>query len=148
MAIQSETEFQAALRALPSTKQRVVAARFAEHVLGLCKDPRVAAAIQSAQRSNVSDAELTALRQAAKSANVDSYTQCGKEADWLGQAGHFVAEAAIACVAPADSTVNLAWEAAMRARMARTCEAIANGRGTENNEAQEQYRLLNEYLHS
>jgi hypothetical protein len=34
----------------------------------------------------------------------------------------------------------------MNARMARICETIANGQGTENREAEQQYRILTEFL--
>jgi len=34
----------------------------------------------------------------------------------------------------------------MQARMARTCETIAIGRGTDNAEATAQYRILAEFL--
>jgi hypothetical protein len=44
---------------------------------------------------------------------------------------------------PGDSP---AWDAAMHARMARTCESIATGRGTDNAEAAAQYRILEEFL--
>jgi hypothetical protein len=146
MAISNDNEFKSALIGLSTEQQRLLAARFAESVLPLCKDARVMAAINAAKRADVTEAELAVLFQAAKSANVESYTQCGKEADWLGQAGHFVAEAAMTCVAPARAGDNLAWEAAMRARMARTCEMIATGRGTDHGEAQQQYRIVSEVL--
>jgi hypothetical protein len=144
MTIQNDSEFRSALSGLSVAEQRRLAARFTESVAALCKDPRVSAAISAAGRADVSDGELAMVYQAAKSANVESYTQCGREADWLGQAGHFVAEAAMTCVTPAAQARNLAWEAAMRARMARTCEAIARGQGTENREAEQQYRMVEE----
>jgi hypothetical protein len=34
----------------------------------------------------------------------------------------------------------------MQARMARTCETVATGEGTENREAEEQYRILEAFL--
>jgi hypothetical protein len=81
----------------------------------------------------------------AKAASVDSYTQCGHDCDWNKQTSHFVAEAALACFRPDD---NSAWDAAMHARMARTCEGIANGEGTDNAETAVQYRILSEFLNS
>ena len=77
---------------------------------------------------------------------MESYTQCGRECDWAAQAGHFVSKAASACVQPLESGENLAWEAAMQARMARMSETIATGQGTENSEAANQYRILADYL--
>ena len=146
MIIRDDGEFKGALNQLSVAEQRQIAARFSQGVLPLCKDRRVAAAVHAALRAGISDDELAVLHQAARSACVDSYTQCGHVTDWLNQAGHFVAEAAAACVMPAERGANLAWDAAMRARMARTCEAIAGGQGTENREAAHQYSVLTEYL--
>ena len=146
MNIRSDSDFKGALNRLALAEQRQIAARFSEGVLPLCKDPRVAAAVHAALRPDITDDELARLYQSARSACVDSYTQCGHVTDWLNQAGHFVAEAAAACVMPAERGANLAWDAAMRARMARTCEAIAGGQGTENREAAHQYSVLTEYL--
>jgi len=106
----------------------------------------VAGAVISAKRPDISDPELAAMYQAAKTAGVESYTQCGRECDWAVQAGHFVSKAATACVQPAEAGANLAWEAAMQARMARMSETIATGEGTENREAETQYRILEAFL--
>lgn len=146
MSISNDSEFKTALNKLIPAQQRMVAARFTENVLGLCEDPRVVAAVNAAKRPDISEAELTVVFQAAKTASVETYTQCGKEADWRNQAGHFVAEAALTCVTPPERAGNLAWSVAMNARMARTCETIANGQGTENREAEQQYRILTEFL--
>jgi hypothetical protein len=146
MAISNDTEFKTALNKLTVAQQRQAASRFVENVLPLCKDARVKGAVTAARRQDITDAELTALFQATKSASVESFTQCGREADWLAQAGHFVAEAAMACVKAVEAGDNLAWNAGMSARMARTCEAIAGGAGTENSEAAAQYRILAEFL--
>jgi hypothetical protein len=148
MAISNDKEFKGALAGLPVARQRQVAARFVERVLPLSNDSRVKAALDVAARADVSDAELTVASQAANSARVESFTQCGRETDWSAQAGHFVAKAAVACVRPADAGDNLAWEAAMQARMARTCNTVAEGEGTENREAEEQYRVLEAFLNS
>ena len=148
MAINDDTEFQTVVRGLTLERQRQLAARFVENVLGLCPDPRVKAAVTVAMQEGVGDAELTMARQNAKSASVESYTRCGREADWKSQAGHFVALAALASVAPAERAAALAWDAAMNARMARTCETIAEGEGTRNREAETQYRMLEKFLES
>ena len=148
MAISNDKEFKAALAALPAARQRQVAARFVERVYPLSSDVRIKAALDAAGRPDVSDAELTAVSQAANSARVESFTQCGRETDWTAQAGHFVAKAAVACVKPAEAGDDLAWEAAMQARMARTCQTVADGSGTENREAEEQYRILEAFLNS
>jgi hypothetical protein len=145
MAIQNDSEFRSALDKLSTPQQRELAARFTDSVLALCSDPRIKTALSAAQRSDISDVELNAIYQSTKAACVESYTQCGKETDWMIQAGHFVAEAAKSCVKPAEPGRNLAWDAAMSARMARTCETIAKGQGTHNREADSQYRLAGEY---
>ena len=148
MAISNDSEFKAALQGLSITQQRQVAARFTESVLALSADPRVAGAVNAAKRPDITDPELAAMYQAAKAATVESYTQCGRECDWAAQAGHFVSKAATACVQPPDAATSLAWEAAMSARMARMSETVATGVGTENSEAQEQYRILGAFLNS
>jgi len=145
MAIQSDSEFRVVLDKLPTPQQRELAARFTDSVAELCNDPRIQAALNAARRPDITDIELGAIFQAANAASVASYTQCGKETDWMNQAGHFVAEAAKCCVKPAGNGHNLAWDAAMYARMARTCETIAKGHGTENRESALQYRLADEY---
>jgi hypothetical protein len=148
MAIDNDIEFKAALGDLPRAEQRHIAARFAENVLALCKDPRVKEAINAAKRTDLTDDAYSAALHAAKAASVDSYTQCGHECNWNDQAGHFAAEAALACFRPNEPGGNTAWDAAMHARMARTCETIAIGEGTANDEAAEQYRMLAGYLNS
>lgn len=144
MAISNDKEFKAKLGDLSLSQQRQVAARFVRRVFGLSNDVRVKTAMEVAMRPEISDAELTMVCAAANSARVESFTQCGKETDWNAQAGHFVARAAVACVGAASPT--LAWDAAMQARMARTCETVATGEGTQNREAEEQYRVLEDFL--
>jgi len=146
MVISNDSEFKVALNGLSIAQQRLVAAAFVESVLVLCPDARVKAAVGAAKHLGISDAELAPVYQAANTARVESYTQCGKETDWQTQAGHFVAKAALACVRPSSVAGNLAWDAAMDTRMARTCEVIASGAGTENREAESQYRILYEFM--
>jgi len=146
MAITNDSEFKAALDGLAGARQRQVAARFAESVLALSKDVRVKNAVNAAKRSDITEDELVAVLQSAKKATVDSFTQCGQECDWNDQAGHFVAQAALACIKPSEHGGSPAWDAAMHARMARTCESIAAGRGTDNAETTAQYRILTEFL--
>ncbi len=146
MAISNDSEFKTALDTLSAARQRLLAALFTERVLYLCNDVRVAGAISAAKRPDITDVELSALHQAVKTVSIESYTQCGHETDWMAQAGHFVAKAAMACMQPAGPGTNLAWDAAMASRVARTCEAITSGQGTANSEAETQYRLSEEYL--
>lgn len=146
MGIQNDKEFRAALAELAITRQRQVGANFVRQVLDLCSDVRVKAALLAAGRSDISDAELALVAQSARSARVASYTQCGKDTGWTAQAGHFVAKAVEACVRAAVAGDNVAWDAAMQARLARTCQTVADGMGTENNEAQAQYQILDAFL--
>ncbi len=148
MTLSNDKDFKAALAGLSTAQQRQVAARFVQRVFVLSNDVRIKAALDVAGRADISDAELTVMYQAANTARVESFTQCGKETDWSAQAGHFVAKAAVACVKPAEAGANLAWDAAMQARMARTCQTVADGAGTENREAEEQYRILEAFLNS
>lgn len=143
MTITNDSEFKTAIAKLTKAGQRQVGARFAESVLGLCKDARVKHAIATAMRDDITEDELATALDSAKKASVDSFTLCGKECDWNSQAGHFVAEAALACLKPGSSP---AWDAAMHARMARTSESIATGVGTDNAEAATQYRILTAFL--
>jgi len=144
--IQNDSDFRAALAALTVPQQRLVAARFVENVGTLTNDSRVKAAIHAARRADISAPELEVVYSAAKTAAIESYTHCGQQGDWMSQAGHFVAEAAATSVTPEPKAVNLAWDVAMRARMARTCATIAEGQGTENREAEQQYRILADFL--
>jgi hypothetical protein len=142
----NDSEFKAALNELSRAGQRLVAARFAENVLALSRDARLKSAINAAKRTDITEDEFAAAFQSAKKASVDSYTQCGHECDWSSQASHFVAQAVLACVRPAEPGDSPAWDSAMHARMARSCEAVAAGRGTGNAEAAAQYNILAEFL--
>lgn len=148
MAISNDSEFKTALATLSVARQRQVGALFVESVLDLGADPRVKGALNAAKRPDITDEEIEAMLHAVKSASVESYTKCGREADWQCQAGHFVAEAAVACMVTeaAGTHKHPAWNAAMHARMARTCHSIATGDGTENDETARQYQLLDDYL--
>jgi hypothetical protein len=148
MAIDNDSEFKAALGSLPRAAQRRIAARFAKSVLALSQDHRIKGAIEAAKRSDITDDEYAAAMRLSKAASVDSYTQCGHDCDWNKQASHFVAEAALVCFRPGEPGDNFAWDAAMHARMARSCETIATGLGTDNAEAEAQYRILAEFLNA
>ena len=148
MAIHNDNEFKAALNGLSTMQQRMAAARFTENVLVLSTDHRLKGALEPAMHAGAGDDELADAFRIAKAASVDSYTQCGGECDWNSQASHFVAEAVLDCVRPATADSNCAWDAAMHARMARNCQGIAAGKGTDNDEAAEQYRILAEFLNA
>jgi hypothetical protein len=96
--------------------------------------------------ADITEAELQLAAHAAHAARVDSFAQCGSDASWTAQSGHFVAKAAQACVRIAVPGESIAWDAAMQARLARTCQTVAEGLGTENTDAREQYRILETFL--
>ena len=146
MTIHNDTEFKAALSGLDPARQRRAASRFVARVLDLSGDVRVKAAVEAAQRGDLAEAEREVMFQAANTARVESFTQCGREADWSAQSGHFVAKAAVSCVKPSVAGESLAWDAAMHARMARTCQSVASGVGTETREAEAQYAILDDIL--
>ena len=146
MFITHDKEFKLALASLPVELQRQVAVAFCRRVLDLSHDVRVKSALQSAGRVDITEAELVLAAHAAHAARVDSFAQCGRDAGWTAQAGHFVAKAAEVCVRIAVPGENIAWEAAMQTRLARTCQTVAEGLGTENTEAREQYRILETFL--
>lgn len=145
MATTNDKEFREKLAALSITQQRQVAALFVQRVLAFSNDVRIKAALDMAMRTDITDAELAVVSQAANTARVESYTQCGRETDWNTQAGLFVAKAAVSCVSPAAEGKNLAWDAAMQVRVARTCEA-ASGDVTDYKEAEAQYAILDGFL--
>jgi hypothetical protein len=146
MTIHNDSEFKTALSGLDSARQRRAAARFVARVLDLSDDVRVRASVEAAQRGDLPEAEREVLSQAVNTARVESFTQCGREADWGAQAGHFVAKAAVSCVKAPVAGENIAWDAAMHARMARTCQSVAKGVGTETRESEAQYAILDELL--
>ncbi len=148
MAISNDKDFKAALAGLSIERQRQVAARFVQQVLAFSDDARIKTVLDSAGRAGLADAELNVASQTANTARVESFTQCGRDADWRTQAGHFVAKGAVACVKPAEAGDTLAWDAAMQARLARTCMTVAEGSGTDNREAEAQYRILDAFLNS
>jgi hypothetical protein len=147
--IQSDKDFRTELVRLSAGQQRRLGKRFVESVIDLCDNPRVGRAITVADNDIASAAELAESFNSAKSAAIESYTLCGREADWLKQASHFVAAAAAACLAPAEQSekgAGLAWTTAMNARMAAMCANIARGRDDDNSEAEKQYRMLERFL--
>jgi hypothetical protein len=147
MSIANDKEFKAALAALDDCQRRQAAAYLVRQALDLTQDSRVKAGLDLAVRCNADAAELATAAAGVNSARVASYTQCGHEASWTCQAAHFVARAAQECM-KTEIGANDAWEAAIQARMARICQAIAMGEGTSNREAEAQYRALDEFLQS
>jgi hypothetical protein len=146
--IQSDAEFRAALAGLSIQQQRAVGRLFIESVIDLSDDPVVRTALEHLDRTGLSASDLAEVFHSAKAAAVGSYTLCGREADWKHQAAHFVAAAVAACLSPEDQVrcEDLAWSTAMNARMARVCDSVADGCGTDECETDKQYEILSNYL--
>jgi hypothetical protein len=147
MTIGNDHALKTALDALNPTQQRVLGGLFVDKVLELCDDPRVSRAVQVAVDPNATEAALDDAFRAAKAVAVKTYTDCGKDTDWMNQAAHFVAAAAAAALTPAtqQGKDNTAWKAAMQARMARNCEMIEHQDGGPHNEAEVQYELAGSF---
>jgi len=146
----NDSEFRKTLDGLDIAQQRAVGARFVQSVRDLIDDDRIDFAIKIAQDVEATDEVLASAFKSAKSAVLDCYTRCGANADWAMQAGYFVARAASAVVTPEkdlDSN-NPAWQAAMHCRMARTCAVIDTDATAEQQETEQQHRILDEYLNA
>ena len=147
--ISSDREMKSAMDAMAPADRRRAAAKLVESVLYLSQDERVARAVATAMESPEDAAALERANKEARSASVESYTQCGVEAEWLCQAGHFVAEASAVLTQPAagdDDLSRVTWKAALSARMARTSELIGKGESEAHNEAERQYEIIGELV--
>jgi hypothetical protein len=147
--ISNDQDLRSLLHKLPADQQRIIGARFAQSVLHLSRDERVNRAIDTALRAESTPGELEDAYRAAKAYATKTYTDCGKDTDWLAQADHFVAAAAAAALTPdallADKT-NRAWKAAMQARMANNCELVESDDDTHADEVKRQYAIADEFL--
>lgn len=141
--IQNDEAFKRALESLTPADQRVIGAQFVEHVLALNADARVRRAVEVAKNASAAPQELESAGRDANTVAVETYTTCGQDTDWHLQAAHFVATAITSCMTGGG---NVAWKAAMHARMARDCEMLASGSATEQPEAESQYQVLEAYL--
>ncbi len=147
--IENDQELRQALDSIPLDDQRTVGGLMVRNVLKLTKDARIMRAVEIATKPDRDDAALEGAYREARAFSVNSYTACGRDADWLAQAEHFVAAAATACLLPEDQLSdadNPAWRAAMQARMAKSCEMIESGEGAVDNEATRQYAIVSEFL--
>jgi hypothetical protein len=129
--------------------QRNLGAQFVASVSHLSDNPIISQGLQVAKNTNRSATELENAYKNAKKLAIDSYTACGRDADWSAQAEHFVAAAIAACLLPEDQFTqkeNIAWKTAMQARMARNCEMILQDKGEMDNEANRQYAIAMEIL--
>ena len=147
--IANDKQLRQTLDSLPLSDQRTVGGLMVNNVLKLAGDARIRRAVQVAMNPNRQDAELETAYRDAKAFSVNSYTACGRDADWLAQAEHFVSAATTACLLPEEQLSgadNPAWRAAMQARMAKNCEMIESGEGAVDNEAARQYAIVSEFL--
>ena len=147
--ITNDHELRDALNALTSDRQRLLGCRFAQGVMRLSNDERVNRAIETGLREDSAPGELEDAFKAARAYATKTYTDCGKDTDWLAQADHFVAAAAAAALTP-DSLMaekqNRAWKAAVQARMAINCELMDSDDAPDESEAERQYAMANAFL--
>jgi hypothetical protein len=97
----------------------------------------------------ITPSELEDAFRAARAYAVKTYTDCGKDTDWMSQADHFVAAAAAAALTPDELMTerqNRAWKAAVQARMAVSCAMMEDDSADESNTARQQYALTAEFL--
>jgi hypothetical protein len=147
--ISNDQDLRHLLGRLPADQQRTIGLRFAQSVAHLSRDERVNRAIDTGLEEDASSVELEDAYRAAKAWATKTYTDCGKDTDWLAQADHFVAAAAAAALTPdaqlMDKT-NRAWKAAMQARMAKNCEMVEAEDDDQTDEVQRQYAIAEEFV--
>jgi hypothetical protein len=124
--ISNDEQFKEALFRLDEVQQRILAAKFANHVLSVSSDKRLEHIVKVASDENATQEELSDALKTARAATIDSHTRCGSEGNWTDQAGYFVARAALAAVTPPlqSKAKNPAWQAALSSRMAITSMLI------------------------
>jgi hypothetical protein len=145
--ISNDHELRSALGELSPDRQRVLGAQFVKGVIALNRDERVARAVETALDIEASPTELEDALRAAKGYATKTYTDCGKDTDWLAQADHFVAAAAAAALSQeAGDRPNRAWKAAVQARMAVNCAQMEDEQGRWEDEPERQYRIAEDYL--
>ena len=150
MTISNDTELRQALKQLNHRQLREIGADFVGSVLHLSDDKRVSHVLDVARNSDASDDELLSAYKSARVATVDSRTRCGADCNWDEQAAHFVARASAAMVAPEGvcKAADPPWQVVMSCRMARNCALIAADDDSINDEAENQYRIVNDSLNS
>ncbi|MFP4280685.1 MAG: hypothetical protein ACLFQI_11900, partial [Halochromatium sp.] len=147
--IRNDQDLRDLLEKLPVDQQRIIGLRFAQSLVHLSRDERVKRAIDTGLREDASAPELEDAYRAAKAWSTKTYTDCGKDTDWLAQADHFVAAAAAAALTPdslLDNKTNRAWKAAMHARMANNCELVEGDGNAHLDEVERQYAIADEFV--
>ncbi|MFP4061774.1 MAG: hypothetical protein ACLFNA_02750 [Halochromatium sp.] len=149
--IRNDQDLRDLLEKLPVDQQRIIGLRFAQSLVHLSRDERVKRALDTGLREDASAPELEDAYRAAKAWSTKTYTDCGKDTDWLAQADHFVAAAAAAALTPdslLDNKTNRAWKAAMHARMANNCELVEGDGNAHLDEVERQYAIADEFVAS
>ncbi len=147
--IANDHQLRAALNTLSPKEQRLMGGRFAASVMHLCLNERVRRAGQLALDPDADPTALDDALKASKAHSVKTYTDCGKDTNWLEQADHFVAAAVVAALTPVEQLPvksNPAWKAAVQARMAKNCEIIEEEEGEEETESDRQYLIASQSL--
>ena len=148
--ITNDAEFRQALQELDYTQQRVISAKFIEHVLPFSNDKRLNRIVKLASDQNASEDELSSALESAKVITFYSHTRCGAEANWSEQAGYFVARAAVAAITPLAQSRpgGPAWQAAISSRMAHISTLIDKETNelSTSAETEWQYQILSDYL--
>ncbi|NEV64611.1 hypothetical protein [Thiorhodococcus minor] len=148
-SISTDQELRKALDSLSPARQRMLGCKFAENVKHLIMDERLHRAIATGLNEALTEGEQEDAYRAAKGYAVSTYTECGKDTDWMAQADHFVAAAAAAALTPealvADKQ-NRAWKAAVNARMAVNCAMMDDDHASETDEARQQHEIASKFL--
>ncbi len=146
--IHSDQDLRLVLEHLSPERQRRIGGLFIQNTLDLCDDARIRRAVQVAMDPASSDEEREDAFHSAKAYAINTYTECGRDADWTRQAAHFIGVAA-ACLLSGDKpggVGNLAWKVAMQVRNARNCALIAHEGGADSDdEAERQRRIAGEF---
>lgn len=147
--ITNDQQLREALNRLSDTQQRELGGLFVANVSHLSTDARIARALEAAANAEIPAQELEDAYKAVKAYATQTYTACGRDADWAMQAEHFVAAAAAATLATEEqsgSRGNCAWKSAMQTRMAKNCEMIFKDEGAIANEAEKQYAIAEKFI--
>lgn len=148
-SINNDQQLRSLVDQLPLEQQRALAAEFAQGVAKASENQRLKHALAVALNSDSSEQEREDAYKAAKSIAVKTYNACGRDADWDCQAEHFLAAAIAAALTPdalLSDRLNLAWKAAIQARMSKNCMMIISDSGELENEANRQYQVASRYV--
>jgi len=148
--INNDQDLRDLLEKLPVDQQRIIGLRFAQSLIHLSQDERVKRAIETGLRADATGPELDDAYRAAKAWATKTYTDCGKDTDWLAQGDHFVAAAVAAALTPdsmlPEKKTNRAWKAAMHARMANNCELVEADGSAHLDEVKRQYEIADDFV--